>query len=367
MRKRIALLVTELQAAGAERVVHELATRLDRARFEPFVVALARPGGDEGALARAIRASGIEALVTRAQRKRDAWHLLPLAGLLRARRPAILHGHLFHANVAARLLGVAIGAPVVSTHHVVERRPLPFRFAVDQLTSGVDARTVAVSPAVARWLVERRLARPSRVVVVENGVDLARFNSPVTSAPARSRLGLPASSPVIGALGRLDRQKGHDILVRAAPAVLRARPDAVFAIAGEGKERHRLLELARVLGVSDRVRLLGHQDDVPEFLAAIDVFAMPSRWEGFGLALVEALAAGRPCVASGVDSLPEVLGGHGEVVPPEDPDGLARALLAALDASPDGADAARRARAAEFSIEKMVERYERLYEEVLRR
>src|SRR5204863_4938413 len=134
-----------------------------------------------------------------------------------------------------------------------------------------------------RWLEEKRLARAGKIVVVENGIDLSRFRDPIDRASARASLGLPPEVPIVGALGRLDPQKGHDVLVRAIPEVARARPDVLFAIAGEGKARAQLLELARGLGVEPRLRLLGHQEDVARFLAAIDVFAMPSRREGFGL------------------------------------------------------------------------------------
>jgi glycosyltransferase involved in cell wall biosynthesis len=358
-------MVTELQAAGAERVVFELATRLDRARWDPFVVALARPGGDEGALARALRSRGIEAHVTRAQRKRDAWRLLGLGRVLRERRPELVHAHLFHANFAARVLRSTVGAPVISTHHVVERRRKRLRFFLDRLTCGLDARTVAVSPAVARWLAERRFARPDRIVVVENGIDLARFGQEPDRVAAREALGLPRDAPVVGALGRLDRQKGHDLLVRALPELARAHPGVVVAIAGEGHERDALVALARELGVADRLRLLGHREDVERFLAAIDVFAMPSRWEGFGLALVEALAAGRRCVATAVDSLPEVMGGAGALVPPEDPAALAKALAAALAEPGAGRVDAALTRARAFDVNGMVRRYEDLYTQVL--
>src|SRR5205823_6659183 len=137
-----------------------------------------------------------------------------------------------------------------------------------------DDRTVAVSEAVARFA--REHCGAPRVLVVPNGVDLEPFRD------ARPADDLAGRAKLVGALGRLDVQKGHEDLLRAWPAVLAKHPDASLVIAGEGPLRAELERLVRELGIERSVALHGHRSDVPRFLAALAVFCMPSRWEGFG-------------------------------------------------------------------------------------
>lgn len=349
-------MITELRPAGAERIVFELATRLDRRRFDPHVLALWSMGGVDGPFAQHLREAGVPVHMLRVGSKVDLTRVPPLVQLLRELRPGILHAHLFHANLVARLVAPLVGHPkVIATHHVVERRKLGPRLVLDRLTARLDDRTVAVSDAVARFA--RAECGANGVLVVPNGLDLAPF---------RVLNGVAESAKVVGALGRLDPQKGHDTLIRAWPRVLEKHPDASLVIAGEGLLRQDLERLVARLGLERSVALQGHRSDVPRFLASLAVFSMPSRWEGFGLALVEALAAGKPCVASDVDSLPEVLGCAGVLVPKDDPDALASAIVGLLDDPARRAELSlrARARAERFSIEKMVEAYEKLYEEV---
>jgi len=367
-RRRVLLLVTELRPAGAERVVLELATRLDPAAWQVAVASLRSPGGDDGAVAVGLRERGLPVVSLRLRGKLDPAGALRLARLVRRFRPDVLHAHLFHANLAARLLGRPAGARrVVSTVHVVERRRLPARFALERLTAGRDDLTVAVSRAVADFARRRLGADPARLRVVPNGIDLAGYAAAEDPAAARAALDLPADALVLGAVGRLDRQKGLDLLVEAFARLAPDRPEALLVLAGEGPQRAGLEGLARARGVAERVRFLGHRADVPRVLAALDVFCMPSRWEGFGLALAEALAAGRPAVAARVDSLPDVLGDAGVLVPPEDPAALADALAALLGDPARRADLAARApaQAARFDVERMVADYAALYREAL--
>lgn len=379
-RVRLLLLTTELLPAGAERVILELATRLEPRRYQVVVASLRSPGGDDGDVARALVAAGVPVVPLRLQGKLDLRGAWRFVALVRRLRPHVLHAHLFHANLAARLLGRLAGARrVVSTVHVVERRPLRLRFALERLTARLDDRTGCVSHAVATFARARLGAAPGRLRVVHNGVDLARYaagrpgSAPgAPGAPgddraaARAMLGLPADGLVIGAVGRLDAQKGLDALVRAF-ARLQAPPGAAtLVLAGAGPEEARLRALVASLGLAGRVVFLGHRQDVPRVLAALDVFCMPSRWEGFGLALVEAMAAGVPVVVTAVDSLPEVLADAGVLVPPDDVGALARALDDLL------ADPARRAalgrralaRAASFDVSAMVAGWEAVYREV---
>ncbi|MCO5168446.1 MAG: glycosyltransferase [Planctomycetes bacterium] len=361
-RRRVLLLTTELRPAGAERVIYELATRLDPARHQVVVASLRSPGGDDGDVARALVARGVPVVPLRLGGKLDVGGAWRLARLVHRLRPHVLHAHLFHANLAARLLGRLAGARrVVSTVHVVERRPLPARFLLERLTARLDDRTACVSQAVARFALARLGAAPGRLVVVRNGIDLAPFAALPARDEARAALGLPSDGLLVGAVGRLDPQKGFDVLL---DAFARLEAEATLVVAGAGPEEAALRARAARLGLGGRAVLLGHRPDVPQVLAALDVFCMPSRWEGFGLALVEAMAAGLPVVVSDVDSLPEVLGDAGVLVAPDDPAALAAALAPLLidPARREALGRAARARAARFDVGGMVAAWAALYE-----
>jgi len=359
-RTRLLLAITTLHPAGAERVVFELATRLDPARWQVLVVSLQSPGGDDGAVDRELRARGIAVCALRMRHKLDLGALLRLRAVARAFQPHLAHAHLFHAAVAVRLL---VGRPAqrMTTLHVVERRRLPLRFALARWTAGRDDATTCVSQAVADFAHVRLGISAARVVA--NGVDLARFQAAPAREAARDELGLDSQGPWIGALGRLDPQKGFDVLLRALPRV----PAARLLIAGQGPDRGSLESLVAELGLVSRVRFLGQRSDTPRVLAACDVFCMPSRWEGFGLALAEAMAVGLPCVAARVDSLPEVLGDAGVLVPAEDPGALAEALADLLADAPRRVELGDRARerAQGFALEAMLRGYQALYHDLV--
>jgi glycosyltransferase involved in cell wall biosynthesis len=230
---------------------------------------------------------------------------------------------------------------------------------------------IAISDHIARFTVSRGVRYPSRVRRVYHGIE-----PPVTQTleregqQIRRDLGIGQDAFVVGNVGRLAPQKGQRHLIAAMPLLLERVPNAHAVIAGAGDLEEYLRDLALELGAAERVHVLGPRRDVPALMHAMDVFAMPSIWEGFGLVLLEAMAAGRPVVASRVATIPEVVldGETGLLVPAGDPLALADAL-AQLAGDPEGArtmgEAGRERLRLHFSIEKMVGDTEMLYREVL--
>ena len=344
-----------------------LATGLDPNRYEVIVASLRSPGGErgDGEVADELRASGISVVALQARGKLAPRAAARLAFELYTFRPHVVHAHLFHANLAARLLGRIGGrAKVVATYHVVERRPLRLREFAERATSRFEDASVCVSQSVADYVQGQLGVLAPRVI--PNGIDLARFARPAdpgaARAAARAEFGLPEDALVIGAVGRLSPQKAPLVLLEAFARL--DDPRAILVYAGEGPLERELRQAAKPLG--DRVRLLGFQPEVERVFDALDISCLVSRWEGFGLALAEALARGVPAVATRVDSLPDVMGSAGVLVPPQDPASLAEALRRLL-ADPSERAALRERgplQAARFGLEPMRAAYAALYEEL---
>ncbi len=352
---------------GSEQSLLHLLAHLDRRRWRPVLY----HHGDRGSIRLVERALelGVEPRrLRRIRGKRAAGRLPQLYRELRDRRPAVFHAHL-HWPLACRYeLAAAALARVPAVVATVQLFPGISRLRALQLRAlvvpGVD-RYIAVSNDLARCL-RRRVGVPEgKIRVVHNGIPVERFDRPPGDA-LRGALGGADGRPIVLTTARLDMLKGHAHLLEAAATV----PEPVFVLAGEGPLRERLEARARQLGLEGRVVFLGHRDDVPELLAVADLFVLPSISEGLPLSVVEAMAAGKPVVATAIGGIDEAVvdGETGILVPPADPVALAAAIRRLLA---EGSFARRlgeagRARARrEFSAEAMAERIGGIYAEVL--
>ncbi len=365
MRIKVLYLITELDVGGAERVVYEIATRLDRDRFE-ILVAYLTGSGEVGGW---IEGKGIKVWRRPAGEKpgvRTFWWLLKL---LKKERPDILHCHLFHANIVGRVVGRAARVPfVISTTHVMETDRV-YRLWLDGLSSLLINKEVCVSHSV-RHFVRRAAHIPYRkLITIHNGLDFDRFQVEVDIQGKRRELGLERFADIVVCVGRLHRQKGQAYLIRAAAEVLRKHPDTGFLFIGEGPMRDELRGLVSRLKLEKNVLFCGFRADVPEVLNACDIFVLPSLWEGFGLAAAEANASGLPVLATRVDGLPEVVidGETGVIIPPSDA-GAIRDVLLELLGNPEKrkkmGDSGREWVRENFSVGLMVKKTEALYGEL---
>ena len=368
---RVLQLITSLDRGGAE---NHLLALLSHADHEAFAIETAVLCG-EGELVAVFRQAGIPVHLLNARSRFDPWALGRLVGLLRDGRFDILHSHLFRADIYA---GLAVARfrerrpLLVSTRHNDDRFFLnPFVGVAHYLVSAQQDLIIAISDHIARFTVARGVRHPARVRRVYHGLE-----PPVTRAleregqRIRSELGIGSDAFLVGNVGRLALQKGQRHLIRAMPLLLERVPRAHAVIAGGGDLEDFLRDLAEEMGVAERVHVLGPRKDVPALMHAMDVFAMPSIWEGFGLVLLEAMAAGRPIVASRVATIPEVVvdGETGLLVPAGDP--LALAEAPGSICRPTGAsDAIWRSRprtvAAPVLDRKMVGDTELLYRELI--
>lgn len=295
-----------------------------------------------------------------------------VAGWLRRERVGLVHGHLPLAGVVARLAGRLAGVPVVYTEHNLQERYHPGTRLANRLTWRAQAQAIAVSGEVARSI-GRSLGDRVPVTVVRNGIAVGGPRpSEGEVSDLRRDLGILAGAPVIGSVAVLRTQKRFDHWLRAARLVASERPDAHFVLVGDGPLRGQLEALARELGLAGQVTFAGLREDVAPYLALFDVYLMSSEFEGLPLALLEAMAAGVPPVATAVGGIPEVVRDRveGRLVPFGDVEGLARGaaeLLADRDLAASLAAAARRRVEKEFSVERMARELEGIYERVLAR
>jgi glycosyltransferase involved in cell wall biosynthesis len=273
------------------------------------------------------------------------------------RKADLVHTHLVHADAYG-----ALGAHrLVSTKHNDD----PFRAGlfryVERGLARRASRIVAITHALARFQVERVGLPAEKVEVIHYGLD---------ELPAawgtNPRDDLPRDAQVLLAVCRLEPQKGVDVAVRALPEIRERHPGARLVVLGEGPQRAGLEQLAGSLDVP--VHLPGRVPDVAAWLSRADLLVHPARWEGFGLALLEAMLASLPVVATNVSSIPEIVadGETGILVSPDDPSALAKAVLRVLE-NPDGYGAAGHERArAEFSVARMADRTLGVYETALK-
>ncbi|MCY3023566.1 MAG: glycosyltransferase [Planctomycetota bacterium] len=360
----VVLVLPVLQPAGAERIVAELARRLPAEGFRTAVVCLEDERAPVGA---ELAAAGIPVQGLRLSRRRTLACATALAAVLPERRPLIVHAHLFHANLVARMAYARMspqmreGIHVLSTVHVAERRFRPWQFALDRFTAAHARAEICVSRAVAAFQQEHTGLPREFFRVIENGIDLSRFG------PAAPRA--EGEAPLVVSVGRLDPQKDFATLLRAWKTVQDAHPGAELAIAGDGPEAAGLRALCTTLSLQ-RVKFLGLVLDVPALLRRAALYAQPSAWEGFGLTVAEAMACALPVVVTDADSLPELVTHRktGLVVPKGQPEELARAMLELLknQALAVSLGAAARAEAVQrFAVERMVADYARVYREIL--
>ena len=274
---------------------------------------------------------------------------LLLLRLIRALDAHVVHTHLVHADLYGALAARLRGARLVSTKHNDDPfRAGAFRF-VERGASRFATTVIAITNALRRFTVERVGIPGSKVVTVHYGLD-ALPEPWGDNGPDR----VPGQARVLLSVSRLTRQKGVDVAVRALPSL---PDDVVLVVLGEGPERPALESLARELGVDERVFLPGRVPDVAAWLRRADAYVQAARWEGFGLAILEAMLAELPIAASNISSIPELIvdGQSGVLVPPDDPPALAHAINRALE-HPELGTAARERALSEFSVARMADR-----------
>ena len=383
MAKKITLLyfIPSFGTGGTERLIADLVTRLDPDRFRVSVCVQHR-----GAMGDTLTDRGYTVhVLTELRPRRSATPLgklrsltdrvASLRNLVEREHIDILHTHHLGPLLHAYLAGFRFRDwKWVHTEHirpdVDTGYPRWLERAARLMFSAPDAVT-GVSDAVGDYLRDRRRVTRERVKVIYNGVDVDRFAGPYDGSAKRQELGIPSKAWIIGLVASLRPQKNHALLLRAFAHLLPEVPEARLVLAGDGDSRSALETLADNLGVRDRIHFLGSRLDAPELFAMFDVYCLPSHYEGMPLTVFEAMAAGKPVVATSVVGIREVVSHEetGLLVPPDDPHALARSLLCIRREPNLGStlvEAGRRYANRHARLEDMVDRYAALYEQLVK-
>lgn len=351
----VVYLIDSLSHGGAEQSLLSLAPSIQRTGIELEVVYLhERPGLQDLFTQHGIRidwlgpANGISGRV------------LEIYRLLRTRRPDLLHTTLFEADVSGRLAARLAKIPVTSSVVNVGYSP-PMQdpaylrrlkakrvLLLDRTSVRWTSRVHAISRATAHFACEHLHVPRDRIDVIPRGRDSATLGSrtPERRHKVRQTLGISRDAPVVLFAGRNEEQKGLDILLRAFPGVLHDCPNVHLVIAGRPARNVTITDQLASAVPADQLHVIGVRDDVPDLLVGCDVFVLPSRWEGLGSILLEAMALDTPIVASDLPATRELLedGRTALLVPPADVDALRRAIICALVSTVDARERARRAR-----------------------
>lgn len=364
--RRVLWLAKGLGLGGAERLIVDALPHLDRHRFT-VEVAYVLPWKD--ALAASVAAAGIPVHCLEGGKELDGRWVPRLRSLVRAGEFELVHTHMPYPAIAARL---ALGRqpPIVHTeHNLWERYRRPTRWA-NAWTYGRNRAVIAVSRSVAASIRPPSVVKAPPVEVVVHGIDFdAVVTGPVARARARSLLGLDPAAPVIGTVGNFTAKKDHQTLLAALSLLAPDQAGISLVLIGSGPLEPELRQTTAERGLERQVVFAGSRPDVSRLLPAFDVFALSSRFEGLPIALLEALAAGVPCVATTAGGIPEVVvdGREGFLVEPGDAAGLARCAAVLIDDVELRARMGRAAaaRGAQFGIGPAVRRIQEIYDRVL--
>ena len=264
--------------------------------------------------------------------------------LLKTQKFDIIHTHGGTAGFWGRLVAASLKnkPKIIHTYHglhylnttqtksIKQKIKTAIFQKIDQLLLQITDRIICVCRSDYEKAITAKVASPSKTSIVYNGIEIDKFSEPLNKEISRKIFEVSPTDFIFGNVGRLHEQKGHKYLLQTFAKVA---DHARLMIVGDGELRDELLLLADELQISDRITFLGARSDIYEFLSAIDVFVMPSLWEGQPIALLEALAMGKPCIVSDVDGVPEIItnGVNGYLVKPKDIAGLTQVMNKAIN------------------------------------
>jgi len=366
---KIIYLITGLKTGGTEIILYKLLKRLDKEKFEPLVISIT-PIGEIG---EKIKKEGFKVLSLNSKFKFDPLIIFRLISILKKEKPKILHTFLFHANFLGEIIGKICKVPIIISSIRSEKFGGKLREKLLKYTKVFSDIIVAVSHKVAEEMIRKKIVSKDKVKVIYNGVDLKEFSFQNKDArkKIREELGINEKQPLLISVGRLVKAKGYPFLIKAMYQLKEKYSDLILIILGEGEDRKKIEDQIKNLKLENNVILLGNKNNVADYLSTADVFVLSSLWEGMPNALLEAMACGLPVVATKVSGIPEIILNEetGLLTEPQNPSDLTKKIdyLLSLPEKKrkEIGEKARNKIKENFSLDKMVRKYENLYENLL--
>ena len=366
----ILYVIHSLDNGGAETLAIRLAEKLDKNSFRATVCSLS----DQGPLRELLESKEVPYFTLGKRDGKDLKVALRLRGVLKKQKMDVIHTHnmgpLLYTYLATLF---SQKYKIVHTEHINMAKELSYskkHLMYNRLLYRRLDGFINIAQHLTREYCSRFDLSHTKVETIHNSVDPGKAPS-VPTKPLRDQLGVADNVPLIGNISALRPQKDHQTLIRAMKKVCDKIPEAILAIAGEGESQVELKALVEKLGLSQNVKFLGFRSDVDGLLGQFDIFVLSSLYEGLPLCILEAMAAGRPIVATDADGTNEVVrnGETGLLVPLKEPELFADAILTILE-NPEHAKEmgaiAKKLVEDEHNMDKMIDQYELFYQELLR-
>lgn len=321
------------QIGGIQQQILSLIKEYDRELFNPVFCCL----GPKKEMMQEIEKLGIDCVsLNREKYHRISPGIVPdLYRLIKKRRIHIVRTHKYRSNFYGRPAARLAGVPVISSEHNIylDKELRLSRRLINKLLSGITDKMVAVSEAIRNDIIKYDRVNPSKVLVMRNGVDTERFNGMTDPSDVRKEFSLKEEDIILGFIGRLVLNKGLKYLIDTVAILKKEVKNLKLFIVGKGGLMDELKDMAKKNNVHENVIFTGERRDIPAMLSCFDIFIMPSIKEGLPNALLEAMASGKPVVATDIGGIPEVIknGTNGLLVPPHDPGSLAEAIRSLIE------------------------------------
>ena len=363
---KILYFITSLNIGGAEELLLLTIKNLNRHKFRPIVCYLY---GER--LEKEIENLGVKVINLKMKNKFDISVLFKLYSLIKKGRFNIIHTHLFHANIIGRIMARLLNVPVIiSTQHYSFAYNGKLGMFLEKITAPLADRIIAVSEAAKRYCTDEEGILPEKLQLIYNGVDLSMKDRINGKSDLRTQFSLN-NNFVIGNIGRFAEVKGHRYLLMAVAEIIKKISNIKLVFVGYGPLKRKIIRLTNALDISKNVILIDSRRDIPQILDLFDLYVLPSLQEGLSITLLEALAMGKPSIATAVGGNPEVIinGESGILIQPKDHQALAEAIINLLNdrekANALGLNGRLRVKE-RFDIKRTVSETESLYEHLMK-
>ena len=318
-------LVEELTIGGLEKILTSIVLNLDKKKYNVSVWCLREGGFFANKLAK----EGIDFKILHISTSRNPLSIYKLYKLLKSRKFDIIHTHAYSAGTIGRMSAFLAGVPVIISHNhsVYDYYNRRYHF-VEWFLSLITDRVVCVSDIANRFANETQRINARKLITIHNGIDSEYTVLEKRTSGLRKELGIPVDHSVICTIAHLEEHKGVKYLLESASLLLQSRNDVSFLVVGEGRLKEKLKILCADLKIEENVVFAGERGDIPEILSLTDIFVLPSLREGLPLTILEAMACGKPVIATNVGGIPEVVkdGVSGILISPKDPEALHSAI-----------------------------------------